>query len=257
MPIICGGTNYYIESLIWKILIEDETKSTKVPLSIKKPKLDKSGVMSTRDNDEEQDEPHTKEIHENTEKIISNANSYDNMSNVDLHCELRKVDKERANDLHMNERRKVIRSLEVYNKHNRPHSEILQEQKLQTGGGTLGGPMRFSKNELAVLWVQCDQETLDSRCDKRVDKMINEGMIKELEDFHKSFNEKRAYNDDIPDYTNGIFQSIGFKEFHEYLTYNNTDDKHNKNKLYEKGNIIRISMRGEGVVDFGECWVAS
>ena len=190
MPIICGGTNYYIESLIWKILIEDETKCTKVPLSIKKPKLDTSAVTFTRDNDKGHDKLHTNEIHENTEKILITAESYDNMSNADLHDELRKVDPERANDLHLNERRKVIRSLEVYNKHNRSHSEILQEQKLETGGGTLGGPMRFSKNELAVLWVQCDQETLDTRCNKRVDKMIDEGMIKELEDFHKYFNEK-------------------------------------------------------------------
>ena len=242
MPIICGGTNYYIESLIWKILIEDENKSTKVPLSIKKPKLDKSEVMFTGDNNEVNGKLHTREC-DNTEKIL-NTNTYENMSNIDLHCELRKVDPQRADDLHINERRKVIRSLEVYNKHNRPHSEILQEQKLETGGGTLGGPMRFSKNELAVLWVQCDQETLDSRCDKRVDKMIDEGMVKELEDFHKSFNEKRACSDNKLDYTNGIFQSIGFKEFHDYLTYTQPDDEVNKNNLYEKGNnITRICSR--------------
>jgi tRNA dimethylallyltransferase len=23
MPVVCGGTNYYIESLLWKVLIED------------------------------------------------------------------------------------------------------------------------------------------------------------------------------------------------------------------------------------------
>ena len=39
MPIICGGTNYYIESLIWKILIEDETKSTKIEIPSKKSKI--------------------------------------------------------------------------------------------------------------------------------------------------------------------------------------------------------------------------
>jgi tRNA A37 N6-isopentenylltransferase MiaA len=25
LPIICGGTNYYIESLLWKILVEEGT----------------------------------------------------------------------------------------------------------------------------------------------------------------------------------------------------------------------------------------
>ena len=49
----------------------------------------------------------------------------------------------------------------------------------------LGGPLRFTAEELAVLWVQCDQEVLDKRCDKRVDKMISEGLLKELRDFHE------------------------------------------------------------------------
>merc|ERR1712080_653745 len=57
----------------------------------------------------------------------------------------------------------------------------------------------------------------------------------ELQDFHKSFNEKRVSDDDKPDYTNGIFQSIGFKEFHEYLTCNKTVSENSRNKLYEKG----------------------
>ena len=45
-------------------------------------------------------------------------------------------------------------------------------------------------------------------------------MIKELTDFHTAFNANRASKNQKPDYTNGIFQSIGFKEFHQYLTCN-------------------------------------
>ena len=53
------------------------------------------------------------------------------------------------------------------------------------------------------------------RCDKRVDKMMERGMLKELEDYHAHYNSTRGAP---ADYTVGIFQSIGFKEFHRYLT---------------------------------------
>lgn len=55
---------------------------------------------------------------------------------------------------------------------------------------------------------------LEQRLDARVDKMVERGLIEEMLDFHKKFNESR----DKPDYELGIFQSIGFKEFHKYLT---------------------------------------
>ena len=129
MPIICGGTNYYIESLLWKILIEDESKSTEVPLPIKKPKLDLSKSTYTIENNETNDNMEPKTSHKDIGECIRYA-EYENMSNVKLHEELRKVDPERANELHTNERRRVLRSLEVYRKHNKPHSEILKDQKL-------------------------------------------------------------------------------------------------------------------------------
>ena len=161
----------------------------------------------------------------------------DDFSNIELYEQLRKVDPERANMLHLNERRKVIRSLEVYRNHKRKHSEILEEQKSEQGGGILGGPLRFSKNELIVLWVQCDKSILDQRCDNRVDKMIEMGMINELQQFHESFNEQRASLKDKPDYTHGIFQSIGFKEFHDFLTCDKNENEDKKKDLYKKGNI--------------------
>jgi len=228
MPIICGGTNYYIESLVWKILVENESKITALPVPIKKAKLD----------DEQEVQPAaTEEIYNKESDSTSyecNTN-FENFSNSELYEKLRQLDPERANDLHTNERRKVIRSLEVFSRHKRTHSEILKEQKSEEGGGILGGPLRFDKNELIVLWVQCDQLTLDNRCDKRVDKMIEMGMIKELEDFHKTFNESRDCIKEKPDYTIGIFQSIGFKEFHEYLTCDPNEDEKRKNELYNRG----------------------
>lgn len=54
----------------------------------------------------------------------------------------------------------------------------------------MGGPLRYPNS--VVFWVQCDQNVLDERCNKRVDKMVERGLIHELEDFHRVI--KRFYN---------------------------------------------------------------
>ena len=131
-PVICGGTSYYIESLLWKILVDEPSEEC-------------------GDVDDE---------------------SREDLSNKELHDMLGKVDPARAEELHPNERRKILRSLQVYRRHKRPHSEILHEQRQ---GKIWGEPLRYSADRLAVIWATCDQEILDERCDKRVDKMMKGG----------------------------------------------------------------------------------
>ena len=244
MPIICGGTNYYIESLIWKILIEDESKSTENEIPSKKTKISviedyaSNNISDCECKDGTFDTKNEGNLNQDITELKS-AEYIDQISNMDLYSRLQAVDPQRANDLHFNERRKIIRSLEVYDKLKRPHSDILKDQKSEVGGGLLGGPLRFHKNSLVVLWVQCDQTVLDKRCDMRVNKMIEQGMLDELEEFHNKYNKNRTqfsgkedklYN---KDYIDGIFQSIGFKEFHDYLTSDDSDEV--KKKLYTKG----------------------
>ena len=103
---------------------------------------------------------------------------------------------------------------------------------------------------LVVFWVQCEQEILDQRCDKRVDKMITEGLIEELKSFHLNYNEKRG--EELADYSVGIFQSIGFKEFHEYLLLNQEDQNSQKGqeKFSEGKQLMMIATRQYARYDF-------
>ena len=103
---------------------------------------------------------------------------------------------------------------------------------------------------LVVFWVQCEQEILDQRCDKRVDKMITEGLIEELKSFHSNYNEKRG--EELADYSVGIFQSIGFKEFHEYLLLNQEDQNSQKGqeKFSEGKQLMMIATRQYARYDF-------
>uniref|UniRef100_A0A8B9SPC2 tRNA isopentenyltransferase 1 n=1 Tax=Anas platyrhynchos TaxID=8839 RepID=A0A8B9SPC2_ANAPL len=46
--------------------------------------------------------------------------------------------------------------------------------------------------------------------------MLAAGLLEELRDFHRRYNQQKVA-ENRQDYQHGIFQSIGFKEFHEYL----------------------------------------
>ncbi|KYM87499.1 tRNA dimethylallyltransferase, mitochondrial [Atta colombica] len=75
--------------------------------------------------------------------------------------------------------------------------------------------MNREKESRAV--VRWNIKILDNRLNDRVDGMMEVGLVQELLDFHRSYNEQRIKSNTSPDYTKGIFQSIGFKEFHTYL----------------------------------------
>ena len=112
-------------------------------------------------------------------------------------------------------RGKIARSLQIYEQHGIPQSQILQAQREKEGGSIYGGPLRFGST--CVFWLQCKKEILNPRLDKRVDEMLKQGMLRELFDFHQEYNKTRVVSNDTRRYTEGIFQAIGFKELHEFL----------------------------------------
>lgn len=96
----------------------------------------------------------------------------------------------------------------------------------------MGGPLKYPNS--CILWLYADQAALDVRLDKRVDDMVAAGLLEELRDFHRRYNrEKVAEN--CQDYQHGIFQSIGFKEFHEYLMTEGKCPEETSASLLEKG----------------------
>ena len=93
--------------------------------------------------------------------------------------------------------------------------------------------------------------------------MIQRGLVGELEDFHRQYNERRFNGESPPPkkiklnneegddlgraYELGIFQSIGFKEFHEYLILPEEKKKTAKGqKLFKNGEerlkLVSISL---------------
>ncbi|XP_067389806.1 tRNA dimethylallyltransferase isoform X2 [Emydura macquarii macquarii] len=197
IPIVVGGTNYYIESLLWKVLVDTKAKTS--------PSPGRAG-------------DHKEEL----EQLDSHS----------LYCRLSQVDPEMAVKLHPHDKRKVARSLQVFEETGITHSEFLHRQREEEGGGPLGGPLKYPNS--CILWLHAGQAALNERLDKRVDDMLAAGLLEEMRDFHRRYNrEKVAEN--CQDYEHGIFQSIGFKEFHEYLITEGKCSQETSAQLLEKG----------------------
>ncbi|XP_030644958.1 tRNA dimethylallyltransferase [Chanos chanos] len=199
LPIIVGGTNYYIESLLWKVLVD-----------------------TGQENAGERERSSSPDSKAELEKL----------GGPELHRRLTQVDPDMAAMLHPHDARKIARSLQIYQETGVPHSQLLEEQRGQEGSDGLGGPLRFP--DPCIFWLHSDMDALDERLDKRVDEMLSLGLIDELKDFHQRYNEKKI-EENSQDYQHGIFQSIGFKEFHEYLTAGNTVSAEELEKLKNKG----------------------
>nr|KAF6384024.1 tRNA isopentenyltransferase 1 [Pipistrellus kuhlii] len=165
-----------------------------------------------------------------TEKEVDRKVELEKEDGHVLHKRLSQVDPEMAAKLHPHDKRKVARSLQVFEETGIPHSEFLRRQHAEEGGGPLGGPLKFPNP--CILWLHANQT--DERLDKRVDDMLAAGLLDELRDFHRRYNQKKV-EENSQDYQHGIFQSIGFKEFHEYLTTEGKCTPETGHQLLKKG----------------------
>ncbi|XP_025108958.1 tRNA dimethylallyltransferase-like [Pomacea canaliculata] len=206
LPIIVGGTNYYIEALLWNFLIDKEGKGQEASL--------KAPVLSSEDESEnmENEDCLRKQKWAKREK----EGKYADYDSNQLYTLLQKVDPDSAKRLHPKNRRKVVRALQVYDEHGIPMSDIHQAQHKNGNTPGLSGSLRYP--HCCIFWMECEQRVLDERLDKRVDEMVANGLVSELCQLQSDYLESVKMQGGEPDYTLGIFQSIGFKEFHDYLT---------------------------------------
>ena len=121
------------------------------------------------------------------------ANTYEEYSTEDLYNMLKKIDNN--TDIHPNNRKRIIRALNYYNNTNKPLSEKEKNDKLLY-------PTIF-------IGLTTDRVTLYDRINKRVDKMIDEGLLIEA---------KKIYDSNVK--TKAVLTPIGYKELFEYFDGN-------------------------------------
>lgn len=252
LPIVVGGTNYYIESVIWKNFILGPISETMTA----KRNFDEAQTTSSDDEDDtvvdlerkqaaQADYKITEEDLDNPDRFFSKKiyqNSLMHLDHKKLWMLLEKVDPRSAHYIHMNDKRKVIRYLQIIQERKKSYSDILDDiNRTDSDQTSLGGSLRYDPT--CVLWLDFPEiETLNRVMDERVDLMISRGLLKELEQFHKEYNEQRIRNNEVPNYKQGIFQSIGFKEFHNYLTLDDSEKNSEKGKAILQQSISDMKL---------------
>ena len=193
LPVLVGGTHYYTQSLLFRNVhlnetVNDEHIATEEQ-EIRWPILRKSG-----------------------EEMLE---------------ELWKVDPIMAAKWHPKDTRKIRRSLEIWLETGKPASELYAEQRA-TGSATIatgcpglldsGGPITQPplRHDTLVFWLYDDLEILRERLNKRVDEMIRQGLLGEVETMERAHRDSEEAGLKV-DTTKGIWVAIGYKEFKEHL----------------------------------------
>jgi tRNA dimethylallyltransferase len=116
------------------------------------------------------------------------------IGNEALHEELSQIDPKSASQIHPNNIRRVIRALEIYYRTGKTMSETQKDQQPE------------ALYQTALVGLSMDREKLYKRINLRVDLMVEQGLIEEVQ---------KLYDQGLKDCQS--IQAIGYKEIYEYL----------------------------------------
>lgn len=131
---------------------------------------------------------------ESESKEIDEA-KYGHLSNEELHAKLAAVDEAGAKDIHPNNRKRVIRALEIYETSGVKKSEMIEKQEHK---------MIY---DACLIGLTDDRTVLYDRINKRVDTMYETGLVEEV---------KALFDQGIPAESQSI-RAIGYKELYDYF----------------------------------------
>lgn len=158
IPVIAGGTGFYIQALLYDIDFTETTEDTSYRTALEE-KAKKEGP----------------EV---------------------LHAQLQKVDPESAAAIHANNVKRVIRALEFYEQTGEKISAHNEKER-----------KKESPYQFFYYVLNTDREVLYERIDRRVDLMLEQGLIEEV----KKLKEMGCTRDLIS------MQGLGYKEILAYL----------------------------------------
>ncbi len=132
------------------------------------------------------------------EEESNNLNNYDNIDTKELYERLIKIDPN--SNIHINNRKRIVRALNYYEANNKPMSEKEKTDKLLY--------------DVKFIGLTTDRTTLYDRINKRVDVMLESGLIEEA---------KKIYNTGIR--SKAVMTPIGYKELFSYFDSSITFDE--------------------------------
>ena len=121
----------------------------------------------------------------------------ENMSNEELAILLKELDPKALETIHVNNRKRVIRAIQIARTHDINKSESIEKQM---------HALYFKDEEVKFLFLNPNRETLYEGINKRVDIMFDKGLIDEVKDLLNKYQ-----------LSNTAKAAIGYKEVIEYL----------------------------------------
>jgi tRNA dimethylallyltransferase len=144
--------------------------------------------------------PADKELRNRLEKLPTST----------LYARLSTIDPEAASKIHPNDKKRIIRALEVHELTGEPISKLQERRTSNVERGT---------QEYKLVGLNLPREELYARINKRVDSMIEKGLIEEVKGLLAKGYSKQLFS----------FQALGYKEVLEYL-----DKKWTKEEMIEE-----------------------
>lgn len=155
-PIVVGGSGLYIQSILYDYQFSEQKRDTQL----------------------------TKELED---RIITEGN-------IALHQELAAVDPEQAQAIHPNNKRRLIRALEIYYTTGKTKTALQQLQKPEPN------------YDHFIIGLEMDRKTLYNQINQRVDAMLEQGLVKEVTTlYEKGYENTQA------------MKAIGYKELIPYV----------------------------------------
>ena len=203
VPLLVGGSDYYLRALVSRALLDDQTRGGSEPAAT--PDEERDGKDADADAAAADDA---------SAELTSAAAAED--ARV-AHDRLRAVDPASAAKIHPNNTRRVRRYLEIFDATGTPASEVF--------AGGVDREMRF---RCLFFAMRADERELEPALRRRVDGMVAAGLVRELE---------RAAAMTAAGGARGAGQAIGFHEWGAYLRargfdwVGGTDDGSSKRNL--------------------------
>lgn len=123
------------------------------------------------------------------------SEKYKNFNNYDLFKYLEKIDYEASLKLHENNRKRVLRAIEIYENNQISKSEFIASQK------------HDFVFDVLIIGLNTNREILYDRINNRVDQMIKDGMLEEARMLYNKY-DKKNYQ---------ALNAIGYKELVDYF----------------------------------------
>ena len=120
----------------------------------------------------------------------------------ELYNMAKKIDKDAISKISPNDRKRIMRIIEIYHSTGKTKTQLEKESLKET------------KYDYRIFVLNWDRKKLYERINLRVDLMIKNGLIEEVQNLLKKYNEFPT-----------SFQGLGYKEVKEYLDGNLTKDE--------------------------------